>query len=273
VEGNIFLAAVFVLNALMFIPLGHLAGRLMGRLPKIRSYSLNVIGSLAGIILFFLLSLAWTPPSVWMGVAALTIAPFLIGHRRTVALGVGSMAIILIATGLMGDRREKQYYSPYQVIALRLPSREDPMPNMTIRVNHQFYQDILDSSPQAAAKAKCAAADYYNLLPFADEPDVLVVGAGAGNDVAAALRHGARSVTAVEIDQPFFPGKPSSGAYRTPPRVSERCPNVLRQTTNGSTPWCTACWTARRIWAMTNVRLDSFVYLGRLPRCRETIEE
>src|SRR5215469_13065544 len=42
VEGNAFLAAVFVLNALMFIPLGHLAGRLMSRIPKIQSYSINL---------------------------------------------------------------------------------------------------------------------------------------------------------------------------------------------------------------------------------------
>jgi spermidine synthase len=270
VEGNIFLAAVFVLNALMFIPLGHLAGRLMGRLPKIRSYSLNVIGSLAGIILFFLLSLAWTPPSVWMGVAALTIAPFLIGHRRTVALGVGSMAIILIATGLMGDRREKQYYSPYQVIALRLPSREDPMPNMTIRVNHQFYQDILDSSPQAAAKAKknAQAADYYN-LPYRlqTEPgDVLVVGAGAGNDVAAALRHGARSVTAVEIDpailflgERLHPERP----YQDPRTriVLNDARTFLRQTNQRfDTVVYGLLDSQTNLGAMTNVRLDSFVY-------------
>lgn len=270
VEGNIFLAVVFVLNALMFIPLGHLAGRLMERLPKIRSYSLNLIGSLAGIILFFLLSLAWTPPSVWMGVAALAIAPFLIGHRRTAVLGVGSMAIILITMGIMGDRREEQYYSPYQVIALRLPSREDPMPNMTIRVNHQFYQDILDSSPQAAAKAKknAQAADYYN-LPYRlqTEPgDVLVVGAGAGNDVAAALRHGARSVTAVEIDpailflgERLHPERP----YQDPRTriVLNDARTFLRQTNQR---FDTAVYglldSHTNLGAMTNVRLDSFVY-------------
>ena len=46
------------------------------------------------------------------------------------------------------------------------------------------------------------AATYYN-LPYRlrQAPgDVLVVGAGTGNDVQAALRHNARTVTAVEID-------------------------------------------------------------------------
>src|SRR5438477_12663866 len=39
VEGNAFLAAVFLINAVMFIPLGHLAGRLMERLPRMQAYS------------------------------------------------------------------------------------------------------------------------------------------------------------------------------------------------------------------------------------------
>src|SRR5262245_57479869 len=62
IEGNAFLLAVFVINAVMFIPLGHLAGRLMSRLPRVQSYSLNLLGSLTGIALFFVLSLLWTGP-------------------------------------------------------------------------------------------------------------------------------------------------------------------------------------------------------------------
>ena len=49
-----------LLNAVMFVPLGQLAGRLMARLPNGQSYALNLLGSLAGIGVFFLLSLACT---------------------------------------------------------------------------------------------------------------------------------------------------------------------------------------------------------------------
>ncbi|HZT81075.1 MAG TPA: hypothetical protein VFA26_12665, partial [Gemmataceae bacterium] len=118
VEGNGFLAAVFVLNALMFIPLGHLAGRLMNRLPAVQSYSLNLLGSLAGIGAFFLLSLAWTGPTVWMGVAVLGIAPFLVGHPRSAAVSAACVAVLLAALGLMGKASERLYFSPYQVISL-----------------------------------------------------------------------------------------------------------------------------------------------------------
>src|SRR4051794_1345926 len=60
VEGDLFLAAVFLLNAVMFIPLGHLAGRLMTGLPRVQAYSLNLLGSLFGIAVFSALSLFWT---------------------------------------------------------------------------------------------------------------------------------------------------------------------------------------------------------------------
>jgi SAM-dependent methyltransferase len=270
VEGNAFLAVVFVLNALMFIPLGHLAGRLMGRLPRVQSYSLNLLGSLAGIAAFFLLSLAWTGPTVWMGVAALALAPFLIGHPRSVAVSVGSLAVILIALGLMNSRREQMYFSPYQVIALRLPDPRGATPTMTVRVNHCFYQDIFDCSPWATAlnQKNARAAEYYN-LPYrlrARPGDVCVVGAGTGNDVAAALRAGARSVTAVEIDPAIL----YLGKHLHPERVYQDprtrpvlndARTFLRQTDERfDTVIYGLLDSHTNLGAMTNVRLDSFVY-------------
>jgi spermidine synthase len=270
IEGNTFLAAVFVLNALMFIPLGHLAGRLMSRMPKIQSYSLNLLGSLTGIALFFGLSLAWTGPAVWMGLAALALAPFLVGHRRSVAVAAASLALILIALGLMGDRREQQYFSPYQVIALRLPNATDAVPTMTVRVNHCFYQDIFDCSPQACAAAeKNAHAKQYYDFPYglrSNPGDVLVVGAGTGNDVAAALCHQAHTVTAVEIDPAIlYLGKllHPERVYQDPrtKAVVNDARSFLRQTNER---FDTAIYglldSHTNLGAMTNVRLDSFVY-------------
>jgi hypothetical protein len=271
VEGNAFLAVVFVLNALMFIPLGHLAGRFMTRLPRLQGYSLNLLGSLAGIGLFFLLALAWTGPSVWLGVATLLAAPFLIGHRRTTAVAVASAAALLIAVGVMDSgRREHVFYSPYQVIALQLPDPADRVPTLNVRVNHCFYQEILDCRPEAIARSERHAkgAAYYD-LPYRlrGEPgDVLVVGAGSGNDAAAALRHGARTVTAVEIDpaiallgQRLHPERP----YQDPctRQVTNDARTYLRQTGDRfDTVIYGLLDSHTNLGAMTNVRLDSFVY-------------
>jgi spermidine synthase len=270
VEGNVFLAAVFVLNALMFIPLGQLAGRLMSRLPRLRAYSLNLLGSLTGIGLFFALSLAWTGPSVWLGVAALALAPFLLGSRWATATAVASVALILVGVGLMNRGNEQLYFSPYQVIALRLPEPGEKVPTPTVQVNHCFYQDILDCRPAAVALSeKHARAVVYYDLPYRlqQKPgNVLVVGAGSGNDVAAALRHDARSVTAVEIDpaivylgKRLHPERP----YHDPRTrsVVNDARSFLRQTRKRfDTVIYGLLDSHTNLGAMTNVRLDSFVY-------------
>jgi spermidine synthase len=271
VEGNTFLALVFVLNAVMFIPLGHLAGRLMARLPRMESYSLNLLGSLLGIGLFFVLCLAWTSPAVWLGTAALLAAPFLVGQQRAASVGIASIGVILVATGLVASvGGEQTYYSPYQVISLQMPRSGDAVPTPNIRVNHCFFQEILDSRPPAVAACERNAkgAVYYD-LPYrlcGAAGDVLVVGAGSGNDVAAALRNGASSVTAVEIDpaivylgQCLHPERP----YQDPRtnQVTNDARSYLRQTdASFDTVIYGLLDSHTNLGAMTNVRLDSFVY-------------
>jgi SAM-dependent methyltransferase len=271
VEGNVFLAVVFLLNAVMFIPLGQLAGRLMSGLPRVQAYSLNLLGSLWGIALFSGLSLLWTPPAVWLGLAVLGVAPFLGGGARRLGPAVASAAVILAATGLTERASEKNYYSPYQLITLRLPEGYGGAATPSLRVNHCFYQQIWDCSPEGAGRdqRQRAAREYYDLpykaLPQPPE-DVAVVGAGSGNDVAAALRNGCRSVTAVEIDPTIvFLGR------RLHPELPYADPRAhvevndartyLRQTDRKFDLIVYGLLDSHtNLGSMTNVRLDSFVY-------------
>src|SRR5581483_7794248 len=113
-----------------------------------------------------------------------------------------------------------------------------------------------------------ATVAYYN-LPYrlqTQPGDVLVVGAGSGNDVAAALRHGARSVTAVEIDpavlylgRRIHPERP----YQDPRThaVLNDARSFLRQTDHRFDTIVYGLLDSHtNLGAMTNVRLDSFVY-------------
>ena len=270
VEGNVFLAGIFVLNALMFIPIGNLTGRLMSKLPTMQSYSLNLIGSLSGIAAFFVMSLAWAPPTLWIGAVLLGAAPFLIRHPRLGSVGFGSLLTMLIALGLQGRLEERRYYSPYQAITLRLPPVKGDRATPTIKVNHAFYQEINDYSPAAVAANPSLAEDasYYNLpYQLQKKPgDVLVVGAGSGNDVAAALRHGATTVTAVEIDpaiqyigKHIHPERP----YQDKRTIAELndARSFLRQTDERYDTIIYGLLDSHtNLGAMTNVRLDSFVY-------------
>lgn len=270
VGGNLFLAGIFLLNAWMFIPLGYLTGRLMNRLPTLQSYSLNLLGSLIGIGLFFSLSLLWSPPAVWIGLAVLMATPFLFGHPRMAVVSIASMALVVITLGAMGRPDERNYFSPYQVISLRLPKWFEKQATCTIKVNHAFYQDIVDCSPEKAAKDPeiARSVSYYD-LPHklrGNAGDVLVVGAGAGNDVAAALRNGATSVTAVEIDptiqflgKRLHPERPYQDA-RTKAVLND-ARSYLRQTDSTFDTIIYGLLDSHtNVGAMTNVRLDSFVY-------------
>lgn len=269
-EGNAFLAAIFVLNATMFIPWGYTTGRLMSRLPPIESYSWNLLGSVLGIVVFFLLSMVWAPPSVWIGLVLIAAVPFLIGSKRMMKLGIISSGVIIISLGLVGRLEERRYYSPYQLITLRLPKAENREAEPTLKVNSAFFQTIIDCSPEYVAFHPEAekSAQYYDLpYRFRKEPgDVLIVGAGTGNDVAAALRSNATSVTAVEIDpaivylgKRLHPERP----YQDPRTriVITDARTFLRQTDDKFDMIIYGLLDSHtNLGAMTNVRLDSFVY-------------
>ncbi len=269
IEGNLFLLVVFTINAWMFIPLGHLAGRLMSGLPRAEAYSLNLVGSLLGIGGFFVLSLVWAGPEIWLGLAVLLIAPFLAGDRRSVALAAGCAALMLVALGVISSSRGLTYYSPYQVITYQLPNPDQGQTEASVRVNHCYYQTILDCSPAAAAAGANPRGVLFYGLPYRlkkNPGDVLVVGAGTGNDVAAGLRHGARSVTAVELDPAILalgrrvhPERPYADP-RTRIVVNDARTFIRQTDQRFDTIVYGLLDSHTNLGAMTNVRVDSFVY-------------
>jgi len=187
-------------------------------------------------------------------------------------VAAGSLAVILIATGLMQRPGEKNYYSPYQVITLCLPQgKAGESATPLLKVNHCFFQQIYDCSAYGAAHADAARVTAYYNQPFrlSGRPpgDVLVVGAGSGNDVAAALRNGARSVTAVEIDPTILylgkrlhPEHPYQDRRRTH-KVLNDARTFLRHTKDRFDLVVYGLLDSHtNLGSMTNVRLDSFVY-------------
>ena len=283
--GNAILAATFALNAVMFIPLGHVAGELMGRLPRLGAYALNLAGSLAGIGLFVGLSALWAPPVSWMGLAVLGLSPFLTsklagnaphiassqGERRS-ALGTlaACLAVMLLAFGLVDRAGTNHFYSPYQTITCRLGSDGKYPYVARLMVNQASFQRILDLSPESQARdgALQRLAEYYD-LPHRLRPKagrVLVVGAGSGNDVAAALRADVNQVTAVEIDptilflgERLHPERPYSDARVQV--VSNDARTYLRRSHDKFDLIIYGLLDSHTLLGnSTNVRLDSFVY-------------
>ncbi len=196
-----FLAVVFVLTALTFLPVGQLCGALMQRQKPLPAYGLNLLGSLLGVCLSFILSFLWTPPAIWFAVAFAMLIVFLVYSGRSVLIaGLGSL-LAITALSWPNNFLAEIVYTPYQEIERTCNYRGW----MMINCAGQYYQRINDLSPlsvQAFPELKSGALSYD--LPFAafqrHPSDVAIMAAGAGNDVAAALRAGADHIDAVEID-------------------------------------------------------------------------
>jgi SAM-dependent methyltransferase len=184
----------FVLTALVFVGLGQVMGRAFNRVSNpIVAYSINVTGSLAGIIAFGAASYLRTSPVTWFFISVGACFYFVNRSRwlRYCEFLV-LLAMVAVGTGYGTETGKiEMFWSPYYNI---IYNRD--LGNLV--TNNLAHQNMVSIGETGAGYVLPHLLDRdAGEMPFAD---VLVVGAGSGNDVAAALSHGARHVDAVEID-------------------------------------------------------------------------
>ena len=200
VLGGVF----FLMLALVMLGPGQELGRCLDRVPeRIQAYTLNILGSLAGIAVFALCSWWQFPPLAWFLMVAACMAYFL--RRYCVLRPLVARSLLLVAVAFVANVRNGQYvehgrpayevfWSPYYRIDYGYDER-------LIVVNQIGHQGMVPSGDDT--KPAHAYALPHLLRRDSGGPpfgDVLIIGAGSGNDVAHALRWGARHVDAVEID-------------------------------------------------------------------------
>jgi SAM-dependent methyltransferase len=199
----LFCAVALVAITLQFALLGRLLGQAFEPLPRLAAYTVNIIGSLAGIVLFLVLSWLWAPPWVWVLVGLAPLAWWIADRRQlTAAIGLTALAAVVV-----WPTAGETVWSPYQKLVGRpLSAGTDGNPTLRpgyrVEISDVFYQVALDLRPAAMDPAHPNPYPHYDGV-FAGVTRVgrvLVVGAGTGNDVAAALRAGATHVDAVDID-------------------------------------------------------------------------
>jgi SAM-dependent methyltransferase len=198
-----FCTVALVAITLLFALLGRLLGVAFEPVPRLAAYTVNILGSLAGIVLFLVLSWLWMPPWVWVLVGLAPLAWWL-EDRRQLVLGV---ALSAVAALVVWPAAGETVWSPYQKLvghplAPASPGNPTLRPAYSVEISDVFYQVALDLRPEALDPGRPHPYPHYTgvfagLTPIGR---VLVVGAGTGNDVAAALRAGATQVDAVDID-------------------------------------------------------------------------
>lgn len=202
------LVCFFLAVAGLFALVGQEVGRALRPFSSLKAYSLNVFGSLLGVAGFAVVSFMEAPPPVWFVVAGVVLLGYMWSSARTMKTfafaGLCMVGTIVIVTidATAGD--VERHWSPYYEIEATPMYHDGSRVGSNITVNKDSHQQALDLSKGSTSTDPYIAgrARIYNLpYSFVSPQRVLVVGAGTGNDVAAALRNAPEAhIDAVEID-------------------------------------------------------------------------
>jgi len=184
----------FVLIALMFVGLGQMLGRSFDAYPdRIKGYSLNIGGSLAGIAGFSALSFLQAPPAVWLLIVTAGVAYLLYRDGALTPVRGAALLLVIVLTAIptQTSKLHDIRWSPYYAV-------DHNSENNDIHVNNLGHQRMIPFEESGSM---------YSLIHLLQKrsggapfDDVMVIGAGSGNDLSHALRHGVRRIDAVEID-------------------------------------------------------------------------
>jgi hypothetical protein len=198
------LTVVFIFLIACFDALGRELGIEISQGTPNRAYTINLLGSLAGLIAYSLLCFCWAPPLVWLLVGSLALLPFY-RPRWMIALMIVPIILAAVTSG-------NSIWSPYYRIDLEpryrtvAGTQEKYQDGLRLLINHVLHQspaNLADSFVAQHPEIRQDAEYQTFNIPYVAVPhpkSVLVLGSGTGNDIASALRHGAEHVDAVEID-------------------------------------------------------------------------
>lgn len=191
VPREVVLVVLFLAVAAVMAAIGDGVARTFGLFKPLEAYKLDLLGSVAGIAGFTVLSFLGARPIVWGLIIAaiflLTVPPL---PRWRPLLALAGIVALLIPFGAEATR-DDVVWSPYY----RIQYEENAEGGINTFVNQSPHWN------QIPTKDNRLYDLVYENSTHPDGGETLVIGAGSGNDVAAALARGATRVDAVEIDQ------------------------------------------------------------------------
>lgn len=273
--------ALFVLNAALFAALGQAVARELDRFEPLEGYTVNVFGGLLGVGGFAAMSFLLRP--TWWFLACFAAALRLLRRSSRLVLG---LALASFAAGalVVHEKEVLSFWSPYSKLNAFELDLAPGTGSFQVAANNELHQTALnlsDAGAKAAPFLRQWRASYdlpYRLRGRAPRR-VLILGAGTGNDVAAALRAGASEVVAVELDpeiarlgRDYHPERPYAD-----PRVTLVTGDARRAVRRDRTRYdmIVMGWLdSHRLFSnMSNIRQDNFVYTAEsLVEIRERLE-
>lgn len=186
----------FLMIALTLVGPGQQLGRALARLPnRLEGYTVDILGSLTGVVLFAACSFLELSPLWWFAFVITGLGYFLLREHRVnkLVFAASSIAVLVLSIlpVLIQGADSHEMWSPYY----RIDYRPDPRLITVNLIGHQQMQSRHSPFPAYALPHlinRDAGQQRFE--------DVLIIGAGSGNDVSRALAWGATHVDAVEID-------------------------------------------------------------------------
>jgi hypothetical protein len=187
------LAIVFVLVVGVMAGLGQAVSRTFVKFQPLNAYRLDILGSIAGIAAFSGLSFLNQPPAAWGVIACVGLVVLLLPRARWWQLGAtaGVIALLVLESVTPG-----QMWSPYNKLTIQKHGGSSPA--IAVHANNIPYQTAVSLTSMRNRQPFYFYP--YRHVTRAGLGNVLIIGAGTGNDVAVALAQGARHIDAVEID-------------------------------------------------------------------------
>jgi protein-L-isoaspartate O-methyltransferase len=187
------LAVIFVLSTAVMAGFGQAVARLFVTFEPLKAYRLDIFGSIVGTAAFTLMSFLELPPVAW-GVIVAGGLVLLLG--RSARWWQYAAAVVVVAMLAVESAVPHQQWSPYYKISAQLSGKAHPA--LYVSANNIPYQAA--RSLTVLHQQKKFYFYPYQHVTRSSLKNVLIVGAGTGNDVAVALSEGAQHVDAVEID-------------------------------------------------------------------------
>ena len=182
---------VVALLATLALPLGPL----LKSMPPLKAYAIDIIGSLAGIASFTVLSALGTNPAVWFTVVVLLVLALELGRRLSLFTvgNVLALSAVLVLVFQQTLTHSTDIWSPYyRINEFKVQSG---LTHITVDgIPHQALH------PLGEVGLEPFYYQVYHWFPGRTYNNVLIVGAGSGSDVAIAEQQGAGHIDAVEID-------------------------------------------------------------------------